>query len=184
MQEEFFKNKRVVKMHLYVKLTRLAIEEYIKKNKRMETPSNLPEELSQKRRGVFVTLYKNGRLRGCMGTVVSSKKNLAEEIIDNAILACSRDPRFNFVTKEELKELNCEVSIIHPPERLENLEDHDPRRQGIIVKSFNGRSGLLLPDLEGVDSTKKQIEIAAEKGGINPYSEEVQLFEFEVEKYV
>ncbi|MDZ7611911.1 MAG: AmmeMemoRadiSam system protein A [Candidatus Moranbacteria bacterium] len=171
-------------MNNYVKLAWQAMEKYIKSGEKLDASSmNLPREFYNKKGGVFVTIRKGGQLRGCIGTIVSTKETLAQEIIDNAVSACARDPRFDSVTESELPEIECEVSLLSEPRPVENLENHEPEKHGIIVKAEDGRSGLLLPDLEGVDSTQKQVALAAQKGGIDPYSEKIQLFEFEVEKH-
>ncbi len=182
-------------MDEYIKLAKETVEKYIKNGKTITIPKDLPDEFYYRRAGVFVTIYKMEEmrglprshakrvLRGCIGTFLPTKNNIAEEIISNAISACSKDYRFSPITAKELPELNYEVSILSEPELLKNFKDHNPKKHGIIVKCADGRCGLLLPDLEGVDTTDQQIEISCQKGGINPKADSFELHEFTVEKH-
>lgn len=170
-------------MNEYVKLTKDAVEGYIKSRKTVNIPENLPPEFYSRRAGVFVTIRKGRELRGCIGTFLPTKENIAKEIIENAIAACSRDNRFFPIVKEELPVLDYEVSILSEPELVKDIKAHNPKKHGIIVRCADGRCGLLLPDLDGVDSTEKQIYIACQKGGINPEADDMRLYEFTVEKH-
>jgi AmmeMemoRadiSam system protein A len=170
-------------MNSYVALAKGTVEEYVRTGKKMVPPASLFSDSAQRRAGVFVTILKKGELRGCIGTFLPTKKNIIEEIISNAVAAASADYRFGLVRVNELKELSYEVSVLDDPWPVKAIEKHDPQRHGIIVKTKDGRLGLLLPGLEGVRTTDQQIEIASQKGGINPRIEEVELFEFTVEKY-
>jgi len=168
----------------YVGLAKAAIEEYVRNGKIISIPENLPPEFHKKGRGVFVSLHKRKELRGCVGTYLPAHENLAEEIILNAVAACSRDYRFNSITADELPILSVEVSLLSPPERIKNVGELDPNKYGVVVKCSDGRTGLLLPDLEGVDSAQEQIAIACQKAGINPVSDkEIEIHKFTVEKY-
>lgn len=170
-------------MDKYVELAKSAIESYVKNKKIMEVPENLPDNFYARQAGVFVTIHNDKDLRGCIGTYLPTKKNLAEEIMSNAVAACSQDFRFSPMTKDELPELYYEVSILSEPKVINNLANHDPKKHGIIVKCSDGRCGLLLPGLERVNTTDQQIEISCQKGGISPQSDKFQLWEFEVEKH-
>jgi uncharacterized protein (TIGR00296 family) len=182
-------------MDEYINLAKNAVENYFKAGKIIAAPQSLPEEFYSRRAGVFVTIYNDKELKGlprshakrvlqgCIGTFLPTKKNIAEEIISNAIAACSRDYRFSPITPEELPEISYEVSILSKPELIKDLKNHDPKEHGIIVKCADGRCGLLLPDLEGVDTTGQQIYIACQKGGINPEMDKTELWEFKVEKH-
>jgi len=170
-------------MNNYTNLAKDAIEEYIRHSKTIETPKNLPEEFYSRKAGVFVTIYNNKDLRGCIGTFLPAKNSIAEEIISNAISACSKDYRFPEITEKELTMLSYEVSILSEPKEVKNIEKHDPKKHGIIVQCSDGRCGLLLPDLERVDSTGQQIGIACQKGNIDPMEDNFSLFEFTVEKH-
>jgi AmmeMemoRadiSam system protein A len=170
-------------MNVYTNLAKNSIEEYIKNNKIIKAPDNLPKEFYSKKAGVFVTIYNGKNLRGCIGTFLPTRKNIAEEIISNAIAACSRDYRFSEITEKELPELSYEVSILSEPVPIKNIEKHNPKKHGIIVQSSDGRAGLLLPDLEGITLTQQQISIACQKGDIDPMRDNLSLFEFTVEKH-
>lgn len=167
-------------MHQLVKLAKETIEKYVTAGEIIDPPTDLTEEMSGKA-GVFVSLKKHGGLRGCIGTFQPATENVAAEIIQNAVSAAARDPRFPPVTPPELDELEYSVDVLSEPERISGKEELDPKKYGIIVKSGD-RRGLLLPDLEGVDTPEEQIRIAAMKAGI--YSAEgIELCRFEVKRY-
>ncbi len=140
----------------------------------------VPTELQQPA-GVFVSLKKQGQLRGCIGTILPTQPDAATEIIRNAVSAATADPRFPRVQPQELVELEISVDILTPPELIESLSELDPRRYGVIVRRGN-RSGLLLPDLEGVDTVTEQVDIACRKAGIHP-GEPLEMYRFEVIRY-
>lgn len=131
--------------------------------------------------GVFVSLKKDGRLRGCIGTTVPTRKNIIQEVAYNAVSAGTQDPRFYPVRLDELDEISVSVDVLMPAEPITSLEQLDVKKYGVIVRKA-GKSGLLLPDLEGVDTPQQQVEIAKQKAGIAP-DEEVQLERFEVVRY-
>lgn len=162
----------------YVSLARRTVETYVTTGKKLSVPKDTPKELLNTQAGAFVSIHKNGDLRGCIGTILATKKNLAEEIISNAISAATRDPRFPAVTPDELSELEINVDVLSEPEEIESPEQLDVKRYGVIV-SCGWRRGLLLPDLEGIDTVEQQIEIAMMKGGIS-YGEDITLHRFEV----
>jgi len=172
-------------MSEYTKLAKNTIETYIKTGKKIEVPKDLPVEFYNVRKGVFVTIYiKNTKaLKGCIGTFMPTKENVAREIIDNAISAAVHDCRFNPVSENELGNLVYEVSLLNPPERINSVEDLDAKKYGVIVKSLGGKTGLLLPDIEGVKTPEEQISIACQKAGIDLEMEKIELFKFTVEKY-
>ena len=162
----------------YVKLARQSVKYYVTNHKHLKVPENTDKELIDRRAGAFVSIHKNGRLRGCIGTIWPVRENLAQEIIENAVSACSRDPRFNPVTVNELKDLEITVDVLSETEPIESKDMLDVKRYGVIVNCGN-RRGLLLPDLDGVDTVDEQIEIARQKGGIGP-DEDYSLERFEV----
>lgn len=165
----------------YVKLARRTIEEFVKTGTMIEVPEGLPEELYNSRAGAFVSIKKDGTLRGCIGTIQAVQPSLVEEIINNAVSACSRDPRFSPVKRKELEKLSISVDILGEAEKIDSPEKLDVKRYGVIVT--NGfRRGLLLPNLEGVDSIEQQISIARQKAGIGE-SEPVELERFEVVRH-
>lgn len=166
----------------YVQLARETIDVKIRENKTLVVPAWVPESFYHRKAGVFVSLKKRGRLRGCIGTIVPTRKNLAEEIMQNAISAATQDPRFPVLSESELGELSISVDILGDPEPVESNDALDPQRYGVIVSS-GYRRGLLLPALEGVDTVEQQISIALEKADISP-GESYQLERFEVVRYV
>lgn len=210
-------------MNPLVNLAKLAVENFIKEGKIIEVPEDLPEEFLKKRAGTFVTIEKCAssahpplrrecELRGCIGTYLPTKINIAEEIIHNAIAAAAEDYRFGPIQKEELPYLSYTVYILSYPEPVKDIKDPtksseeefrraglDPKKFGVIVKTgpftypnekevaFNGvipyKTGLLLPDLEGVDTIEQQISICCQKGGIDPQKEKIFIYRFTVEKY-
>ncbi len=167
-------------MHPIVTLAKNAIEKHILENNTLMSPDEQVPEMKDKA-GVFVSIKKSGKLRGCIGTFLPSTDNVADEIIQNAISAATSDPRFSPVDSTELPELEYSVDILSLPEEVKNSEELDPKRYGIIVKNGNQR-GLLLPDLEGVDTVDEQIRIALMKAGISS-DEQIELFRFEVKRY-
>ncbi|MDP3996032.1 MAG: AmmeMemoRadiSam system protein A [bacterium] len=172
-------------MHPLVSLAKIATEEYVGNNKVISPPKGFPEEFLGKRAGTFVTIERKGELRGCVGTYLSTKDNVAEEIIANAIAAASEDSRFPQVSKEELPDLSYIIYILKEPEQTRDLKELNPKKYGIIVKAAGDvlKSGLLLPDLEGVNSAEQQVSIACQKGGIDPEKENVIIYRFTVKKY-
>jgi len=142
---------------------------------------NLPEEMRAARAGAFVSLHKSGQLRGCVGTISATAGCIADEIIQNAISAGLRDNRFEPVTAEELPWLTYKVDILREAEDISSPEELDVKRYGVIVT--NGmRRGLLLPNLDGIDTVEEQIAIAKRKAGIRE-NEKVDLQRFEVTRH-
>lgn len=170
-------------MNPFVELASKSIKTYLETGHKIKPPSDLPSKMLDERKGVFVCLKKKGGLRGCIGTYLPTKDNLAQEIIDNAISAAISDPRFHPVNSEELEDLEISVDILSNPELVESLTQLNPKEYGILVKTKDGRSGLLLPDLEGVDTSQQQIAIACQKGGINLQIDKISLFRFKVERH-
>lgn len=169
-------------MNPYVELAQKTINKYLKEEKLPEK-NEWPKELIGRRAGCFVSLHtkKDDELRGCIGTILPTCKNLAAEIVSNAVSAC-RDSRFMPVTKDELDNLNVSVDVLSEPEPITSEKSLDPKKYGVIVKSADGRTGLLLPDLEGVDDTMYQVAIARQKAGILP-DEPIFLYRFTVSRY-
>jgi AmmeMemoRadiSam system protein A len=169
------------KHHPLVDLAREAIATYVREGRQISPPENLPEEMQQ-RSGAFVSLHHaDGELRGCIGTIEPSQGNLALEVIHNAIMAATRDPRFPPVESHEVPQLEISVDVLSPPEPISSLAELDPRKYGVIVQG-GFRRGLLLPDLEGVDTPECQVDIARRKAGIGP-KERVRLYRFQVQRH-
>jgi len=167
-------------MHPLVRLAKDTIESYVREGKTPKPPSELTPEMKESA-GVFVSLKVGGLLRGCIGTYEPTKPNVAEEVISNAISSATRDPRFPPVTPAELPALEYSVDVLTKPEPVASPAELDPKRYGVIVES-GWRKGLLLPDLEGVDSVEHQIDICRSKAGILP-DEPVVLYRFEAKRY-
>jgi len=197
-------------MNPYTLLAKNAVESYIKEGKIIFLLDDLPEEFLKRKAGIFVSIFRSTReteakqkretsakeLRGCIGTYLPTRKNIAEEIIYNAIAAVTEDCRFGPILKEDLPYLSYNVYILSEPELVENIKELNPKKFGIIVKtapitSFNdtdnghlpSKSGLLLPDLKGVDTIEKQIAIAGQKAGLDLKKEKILIYKFSVEKY-
>jgi len=170
-------------MDKFVALAKQAVEKYVKTGKTLEMPADLPPEFLRKA-GVFVTIKKGEALRGCVGTYLPTQENLAREIISSAISACAYDGRFYPISEEELPDLSYEVSVLSKPQKILSLEKHNPKKYGLIVVGSGGRRGLLLPDLEGIDTAEEQRVIACQKGGIDPRETEIEYYAFTVEKHI
>jgi AmmeMemoRadiSam system protein A len=167
-------------MHPLVELARKTIDNYVRHGRVNDPPQKTTPEMKE-RAGVFVSIKKHGQLRGCIGTFEPTQPNVAEEIIHNAISAATRDPRFPPVNPDELSELSISVDLLTPPERVEGMDNLDPKIFGVIVER-GWQRGLLLPDLEGIDTAEQQVEIACRKAGIDP-DETVTLYRFQVKRY-
>ena len=173
--------ERAEKSDPWVRLARAAVEAWVLRRERLSVPKGLPEEMLTRRAGTFVSLHRFGRLRGCIGTIAAATGSVAEEILQNAVSACARDPRFPPVAPEELRELEISVDVLGDAEPVRSPEELDVMRYGVIV-SRGRRRGLILPNLEGVDSVADQIRIARQKGGIGE-DEPFRLERFEVERH-
>ena len=164
----------------YVRLARQSLEAYVRRREKIMQPEGLPAEMD-KRAGVFVSLKKDGRLRGCIGTISPTKPTIADEIINNAISAGTGDPRFEPVTADELDALVYSVDILGEPEPAALMDDLDAARYGVIVTKGMQR-GLLLPNLDGVDTPQQQVDIALQKAGISQ-NESYTMERFEVVRH-
>ncbi len=168
-------------MHPLVQLAKETVELYIRDRKIKElSEDELPAELRQQA-GVFVCLKVRGLLRGCVGTFQATEPNVAQETIRNAVSAATCDPRFGCVRAEELDSLEYTVDVLTPPVPVTDRSELDPKRYGVIVQA-GSRRGLLLPDLEGVESADHQVSIAMQKAGI-PSNAPMTLYKFEVQRY-
>ncbi|TAN37879.1 MAG: AmmeMemoRadiSam system protein A [Nitrospirae bacterium] len=167
-------------MHPLASLAKKTVETFVNTGKVPTVPEQLPPEFLEKA-GVFVSIKKHGGLRGCIGTFSPVTSSIAAETIANAISAATGDPRFSPVTADELDDLVYSVDVLTPPERVTDIRELDPKRFGIILSSGHKR-GLLLPDLEGVDTVEEQIRITQMKAGIFP-GEKTELSRFTVQRY-
>lgn len=165
----------------YVRLARQTLESYVINYKIIERPEKLNKELTEKRAGVFVSLKLDGNLRGCIGTISPTTNSIADEIIQNAISAGAEDPRFHPVTEDELPRLIYSVDLLGDSEKIKSIDELDPYKYGVIVTKGH-RRGLLLPNLEGIDTAEEQVSIALKKAGISP-TEKYQLERFKVVRH-
>lgn len=164
-------------------LARRAVEAFVHEGLIIEPPSSTSSHLLNQRAACFVSLKTlSGELRGCIGTIEPARKTLAEELIANAVSAATHDPRFPPVAASELSSLRYSVDVLAAPEPAE-FADLDPAIYGVIVEDEEGRRrGLLLPDIQGVETAQQQVDIAARKAGINP-GKPLKLSRFRVERY-
>lgn len=178
------------KEDIYVKLARRTIEKYVISGRKPKVPEDLPKQLQKEmpeemlagRAGVFVSIKKDGQLRGCIGTIQAVQGCIAEEIVENAVSAAVRDPRFSPIEPEELEYLVISVDVLGETEKISSPEELDTERYGVVVTKGHKR-GLLLPNLEGIDTVEGQIAIAKQKAGIKE-NEDVELERFEVIRHV
>ena len=138
-------------------------------------------DLCTRRAGTFVSFHKGEGLRGCIGTISATQDTLFEEICQNTVSAAAKDPRFPAIEESEVAELSCKVDILGDAEPVSSMGELDAKRYGVIV-SKGWRRGLLLPDLDGVDTPEHQIRIALSKASISP-SEDYKLERFEVVRF-
>ena len=165
----------------YVALAKQAIETYVKTRTTIAAPKGLPKAMAQDRAGVFVSIHEKGQLRGCIGTFMPTRQNIAEEIIHNAAAAATEDPRFRPIAPSDLAALEISVDVLTTPEPVQSTDALDAKRYGVIVTN-GARRGLLLPDLNGVDTPAEQIAISRQKAGIRP-DEPISLMRFEVVRH-
>ena len=165
----------------YVQLARKTIETYVRTGEKIKVPDGLPQEMYERQAGAFVSIKENGSLRGCIGTIQAVQSSIAEEIINNAISAAVKDPRFYPIEPEELDKLTISVDVLGETERIDSPDQLNVQRYGVIVTKGYKR-GLLLPNLEGIDTVEEQIAIAKDKAGISA-QEEVDLERFEVVRH-
>lgn len=170
--------ERAEKSDEFVKLARASVESWVLNHKKLPVPAGLPEEMLTRKAGIFVSIHEHGALRGCIGTIMATQDSIAEEILQNAISACSKDPRFDPITADELASLEISVDVLGDLEPIDSPDMLDVKRYGVVV-SCGMKRGLLLPNLDGVDTVEEQIRIARQKGGIRE-SEPYKLERFEV----
>ncbi len=162
-------------------VARTAVQDYLKQGGLPVLDTPVPEAFSGKA-GVFVSIYKDGELKGCIGTIEPTTDSIAHEIMQNAVRAAVRDPRFSPVVADELEMLDYSVDVLSKPEPVADLSELDPKKYGVLC--VKGRKkGLLLPDLPGVDTVEKQLSIAKQKAGISAFDTCVKIYRFTVERY-
>jgi AmmeMemoRadiSam system protein A len=182
-RESNLKNNEI--REICLRLARESIKAYLERKEILKPDNNLPEFFFNTRKGVFVSLFykENNQLRGCIGTYLPTKNNLAEEIISNALAAAFKDPRFPPLTLEELNKIYIEVSLLEEPEPVRNLKELNPEVYGLIIRSQSGKSALLLPSIPNIKSPEEQILAVCQKGQINPLKEKCQFYRFKTIKF-
>lgn len=173
-------DQKRAKEHPFVALARRSIEHFLGLREDV-IHDDLPKESFETRAGAFVSIKSHGALRGCIGTIGPTEDHLVLEIVANAVKAGFEDPRFPPLDKSELEEISISVDVLMPAEKIDDMSQLDPVKYGVIVSSGYKR-GLLLPNLEGIDSIEEQVRIAMQKGSINP-EEDYELERFEVVRY-
>lgn len=166
--------------HPLVSLAIRSVKHQLEKGQPLPCPNPLSEEM-QRQAGTFVSIKKNGLLRGCIGTIQPKYANLAEEVIQNAIKAANEDPRFPAVEIQELKDLTFSVDVLTTPEKINDTTSLDVKRYGLIVRSEN-KKGLLLPNLENIKTIDQQLKVCLKKGGIKK-TDMYELYRFEVKRF-
>jgi AmmeMemoRadiSam system protein A len=175
---------KIEKSHPYVVLARRTVERWL--SGELVPPNGLEVDpdvsLWNPRRACFVSIKTvSGNLRGCIGTITPAQPSLDREIIGNAISSSTRDPRFPAMRSSELDGVVFSVDVLGEPERISDRNALDVKVWGVIV-SKGMRRGVLLPDLEGVDTISGQIEIACRKAGIRDM-DGIVIERFSVERY-
>jgi AmmeMemoRadiSam system protein A len=170
-------------MNAYVKLAKDTVETYVKTGKIPPLPENISKKILTEKAGVFVSIYNGEELRGCVGTYLPTEPNVAEEIIGNAIAAATRDYRFKPITTKELPKLTYSIYILEEPREIKSLDELNPKEYGILIKSETGKSGLLLPDLPGINTVEKQLAAVCHKCGVRQSEEKVVVCKFKTKKY-
>ncbi len=173
-------------MNIYLKIARDAINEFVINNKIISLDKDLPKSVLLYRSGVFVSVYENGdkdRLRGCIGTYLPTKENIAEEIIYNAIAACSKDYRFNPISIKELNKIKISIDIIHEMHLVNNIDTLDPKKFGILIEAKNNSSSaLLLPNIQQITTIHDQIAATLKKAGLTT-NDDINIYKFEITHY-
>jgi AmmeMemoRadiSam system protein A len=166
--------------HPLVELARQAILHYLTTGKYVESSEELCVEW-QRPAAAFVSLQRQGELRGCIGTCVATQPSLVQEIIQNAVAAATADPRFPSVSLDDMDEIDISVDVLASPQKVDSEEQLDPKRYGVIVRAGE-RGGVLLPDIAQVTTAESQLAIARRKAGIRS-DEPVEIYRFEVTRY-
>lgn len=165
----------------YVSLARNAIETYISTGKKLKMPSNLPPEMLEGQKGVFITIKEKGALRGCLGSAKGLTRNVANEIVTNAMKAATEDPRFNPIKKEDLDFITIHVSVITNLMEVKSVTDLNPEVYGLVVEN-DGKHATLLPGLSTVHTSAEQLALAKRKAGIMQ-DDKCRLYRFTIDKH-
>lgn len=160
--------------HPLIRLVYRNLKHFFENEEKLENPDQfnwLDKKYFHEKAGVFVSYHKKGKLRGCIGTSKPTQANIVQEVIRNSLQAAFYDPRFGPLTYPELEQIKVSLDILKEPKEIKNLKNHNPKKEGLIVKG-KGQSGLLLPDIEGIDTALKQCKVCLKKAGLKPGEEE------------
>jgi AmmeMemoRadiSam system protein A len=168
-----------------LKLARTVIESYAVSGTVAEYTTDDP--VLKENCGAFVTINKNGRLRGCIG-LIEGIKPLADTIAEMAVEASGNDPRFDPVAPGELKEIDIEISVLSPKKRIRSYEEVELGKHGVIVKrGFAG--GVFLPQVAvetGWSKEEFMENLCVEKAGLprDSYKDpKTEIYTFEAEVF-
>lgn len=170
---------------IYTEIALKSIKEFLETGKTTGVEKEtIPVELFEKK-ACFVSLHiaKNDDLRGCIGTIEPVRENLFYEIIRNAVSSATRDSRFNSLKIDELDSIKLSVDVLSVPEKTTDLSNHNPKTHGLIISDGNYRRGVLLPNLEGIDTAEEQINIVMRKAGIYANDANLEYYTFTVERF-
>ncbi|MCM8813128.1 MAG: AmmeMemoRadiSam system protein B [Candidatus Omnitrophica bacterium] len=124
-------------------IARAAITAYLQSGSAANVSTDFPALRQQC--GAFVTLKKNGDLRGCIGRIIADQP-LSAVVQEMAVEAAVRDPRFPPVSTDELDEIDIEISVLSPLQLIKNFDEINVGTHGLLMRKA-GRSGLLLPQV-------------------------------------
>ena len=181
-RQSFAVKREIENSDIYAKLARTAIERYVLTGNVPTLDEEWPKVFTTSKAGVFVTIRKDGEIRGCMGSLRPLRKNLGSEIIASAIAAATMDARFPKVRTEELPLLSVSVDVIRSLIPILSVSDLDPKLYGVVVESGD-KKGALLPNLPGIETPEEQVITAMFKAGI-PENEDVALYRFSVNHHI
>jgi AmmeMemoRadiSam system protein B/AmmeMemoRadiSam system protein A len=126
-------------------IARSTVESYVKTGKKPNF--NITDERLNRKEGAFVTLHREGQLRGCIGQIIPTNKPLWEVVRDTAVSSCSEDHRFNPVTEKELDSIDYEISVLSVPAEIDDWNKIELGKHGVIVKNGLFNSGVFLPQV-------------------------------------
>jgi len=171
---------------IYTDLAFRSILEFLTSGNTLAIEKESINPLLAQKQACFVSIHlaKSGDLRGCIGTIKPFYDSLFLEIIRNAVAAATRDPRFNALTYSEMKEIELSVDVLSIPVKIQNLLGHNPKTHGLIISDSNFKQGVLLPDLEGIDTAEQQENIVKRKAGIASNATNLSYFSFTVERFL
>lgn len=167
-------------MHPFIALAHKAVKTYLENGQIISAPVPLPPEMSISA-AVFVSIYTDGQLRGCRGTIIPTEPNLAEAIIQIAIASATDDPRFLPITLPEVPGIKIKIDVLSPLEPVKDINNLDEKVYGVMIQGGRRRA-VLLPNIAAVDSVSRQLELVRKKAGLSP-NEPANLYQFTVTRY-